>query len=289
MASIRKRQWKNRDGSVTVAWFVDFLDNSGERQREQFKSRGEANAFRVEIESQLRAGTFRPEAAKVTVKELGDKFLKHCEARMKRRERMTQRNYKTYKGHVRNYICPDPERHVGRKRSTRLRSFEDGIAAIRLSQLTPRVVADLGDRLREAGVSVPTTRKILGTLKVMLQYAIRRDLIAVNAAKSVTVIGRRDEGSKKVEPPPKEALKRLLAIADTDFRVKLLLACATGLRAGELHALRWNHLDLDGAEVTVETRVDAYGDEDVTKTAAGMRTIPLSGTVVEALSAGTCQ
>jgi integrase len=64
--------------------------------------------------------------------------------------------------------------------------------------------------------------------------------------------------------------------ADKDFRVKLAFASATGVRAGELHALRWRHLDLANGEVKIETRVDAYGDEDVTKTAAGMRTIPLS-------------
>ena len=56
--------------------------------------------------------------------------------------------------------------------------------------------------------------------------------------------------------------------------MKLAFASATGIRAGELHALRWHHLDFAKGEVKVETRVDAYGDEDVTKTAAGMRTIP---------------
>jgi integrase len=35
-------------------------------------------------------------------------------------------------------------------------------------------------------------------------------------------------------------------------------------------------LDFTKAEVDIETRVDAYGDEDVTRTAAGMRTVPLS-------------
>jgi integrase len=49
---------------------------------------------------------------------------------------------------------------------------------------------------------------------------------------------------------------------------------------GELHALRWRHLDLAKREVKVETRVDSYGDEDVTKTAAGMRTIPLGRPLV---------
>jgi integrase len=63
----------------------------------------------------------------------------------------------------------------------------------------------------------------------------------------------------------------------------LLVAAATGLRAGEFHALRWSHIDFDRREVLVETRVDAYRQEDVPKTRAGLRTIPLGEAVLEAL------
>ena len=41
--------------------------------------------------------------------------------------------------------------------------------------------------------------------------------------------------------------------AEPDFKVKLIVASATGLRAGEFHALRWRHLDLDKGELAVET------------------------------------
>lgn len=61
-----------------------------------------------------RKGTFRPEATKVTVKEVAELFLAHCKARMERRERMTQKNYKVYEGYVRNCICPDPEWHASK-------------------------------------------------------------------------------------------------------------------------------------------------------------------------------
>lgn len=202
---------------------------------------------------------------------------------MKRRERMTRHNYKVYEGHVRNYICPDPDRHAEGKRPSRLKPFDGGIGAIKLGQLTASKVADFRDRMRDAGVSVPTTRKVLGTLQLVLEYAIGRDLIAVNPAKGVKVIGRRDEGSKKIVPPSKDAMRRLIEVADADFRVKLIVASATGMRAGEFHALRWRHVDLATGEVTIETRVDAYGDEDVTKTAAGMRTVPLGAAVVKVL------
>lgn len=53
-------------------------------------------------------------------------------------------------------------------------------------------------------------------------------------------------------PPTKEAMKLLIAAAEGDFRVKLIFAAMTGVRASEFHALRWHHIDFDKAEVTSE-------------------------------------
>lgn len=283
MASIRKRSWKTASGETRTAFAVDFVDANGARQRRQFGSRREADAFRVTVEGQLRSGTFRADAARVTVREVAEAFLDHCKDRMERRERMTRHTYNVYEGYVWNYICPDAGRHEGKPRHTRLRAFSSGIGNVKLAQLTSRRIGDFRDQLRNAGVSVPTTRKIMAALKVMLAFAISRDLVAVNAAKGVAVIGRRDEAARRIVPPTKETMRRLIEVADDDFRVQLVFAGATGLRAGELHALRWRHLDFAAGEVTVEARVDAYGEEDVTKTAAGMRTVPLAAPVVTAL------
>lgn len=283
MAKVWKREWINDKGEPCVAWRVSYYDANGKRGRQQFSSRSEADAFRVEIEGQIRRGTYRADAGKMAVSDAADQFLKHCQDRMKRRERMTRHNYKVYEGHIRNYICPDPQRHVHRAAPERLRPFKDGIGSVRLSQFTARVVGNFRDRLRDAGVSVATTRKILGTLKVMINYAVGQDLLAVNPAKDIKVIGRRDEGSKKIVPPSKEVMRLLIDVADEDFRLKLIFASSTGVRAGELHALRWHHISFDRAEVKIETRVDAYRDEDVTKTAAGMRTVPLSAALVRLL------
>jgi hypothetical protein len=112
MATIRKRQWKTAKGELRTGWAVDFMDSQGKRQRKQFDSRREADDYRVEAEGQLRTGTFRLDAARVTVGEAAELFLAHCEERMKRRERMTQRNFQVYRGYIRNYICPNPEWHA---------------------------------------------------------------------------------------------------------------------------------------------------------------------------------
>jgi integrase len=277
---IRKRTWTNADGAATTVFVADVTDANGHRERRQFESRKEAEAFRIKTEGDMRIGTFRADASKLTVKDAADEFLTYCHGRRERRERMTRRNYDTMDGHIHNYICRDPKRHKGKVRPKRLKEFDGEIGGLRLSQLTTRAVNDFRDDLRKAGVSVVTTRKILSTLQQILTYAISRDMIAINVARGVRVIGRRDEGARKIIPPSKEVMRALLAIADKDFKVKLAFASATGVRAGELHALRWHHIDMAGAEVKIETRVDAYGEEDVTKTAAGMRTIPLAQPLV---------
>lgn len=281
MAKIRKRQWKTATGEPRAAWSVDFVDNNGKRQRKQFTTRKAADAFRVDVEGQLRTGTFRADADKLTVIDVARGYLDHAEGRSKRGERFTRHHLATVNGHIWNYIAPDPKWRGVRK--TRAIAFSNGIGGVRLSQLTARVVGDFRDRLRDAGVSVVTTRKILSTLSAVLAWAISQDMVAVNSAQGMKVIGRRDEGAKKIMPPSKAALKALLDMADADFKVKLIFAAASGVRAGELHALRWKHLDLEAGEAAVETRVDAYGDEDVTKTAAGMRTVPLAGALVTML------
>jgi integrase len=283
MATIRKRNWSSRRAGT--AFFVDYYDARGQRQRKNFSTRAEANDFRIEIEAQLRSGTYRPEATKTTVADLAEMFLDHCEGRMKRGERMTPRNFQVYRGYIRNYICPDRAWHAAHHATPhhKFRVFDHGIGHYTLSRLTVGTVTKFRDDLSAAGLSVPTTRKIIGMLQVMLGYGITLGLIAFNAATNVEVIGRRDEGTKRIVPPSKDVMRQLAELADERFRVKLIFAAATGVRAGELHALRWRHIDFERREVRIEVRVDPYGNEEVPKTKAGIRSIPLGGGVLGTL------
>jgi integrase len=282
MAKATKRTWTTSRGEKRQAWQVDFTDANGDRQRKQFAKKADADAFRVEIEGQLRAGTFRTGAGKITVKQICDSYLDYAKGRMERKERFTRAHFEAVRGHIWNYICPDPQWRDGRGK-TKVTPFTDGITNVKLAQLSRKRVIALRDRLRRAGLSVVTTRKVLTNLHAILEYAIGEDAVASNAAHGVKVIGTRDEGSKKVIPPPKAAMKALIGVADPDFRVKLVVAASAAPRAGELHALRWRHFDFAAAEITIETRVDAYHDEDVTKTAAGMRTVPIGAKVISEL------
>ena len=264
------------------AWRVDFTDADGVRQRRQFKSKREAYDFRVDLEVKLRLGTFRRRAEKTTVKDICIAYLEYAEGRNQRGERYSRAHLQAITGHVWNYICPDPVWRANQP-ATAVKPFTQGIANVKLSQLSRKGVSAFRDRLRDAGVGVILTRRILTNLHTILAYAIEQDADANNAAHNVRVIGRHNEGAKKVTPPSKDAMKAILSIAPPDFRLKLIVAAATAVRAGEFHALRWRHLDFEFCEFTIETRVDAWRKEDVTKTEAGMRTIPLAASVVKAL------
>ena len=268
MASVRKRTWTAPTGPKT-AWMVDYYDSRGDRQRRHFQTKKAADAFRIAIEGQLQTGVYRPDASKLTVTHACESFLRHCEGRNQRDERMTRKMLVVYAGHVNNHILHS----------------EIGVAGWKLSHLTARAVGDFRDRLRTAGVSVPTTRKILSTLHGILEYAISQDWVATNAARGVKVIGPRGEGSQKITPPSKDDLRALIDAADEGLRLVLIFAASTGARAGEQWAARWKDVDFEKGELHIRLRVDAYGEEGSPKSAAGVRTVPLSEQLTGALRA----
>lgn len=115
------------------------------------------------------------------------------------------------------------------------------------------------------------------------EHAVSQDLIAVNAARGVKVIGSRHEALKKVAPPSKADMGAIINAADPDTSLMILVAAATGLRAGEQWALRWSDIDFDAGSLAVQRRIDAYGTEGPPKSDAGVRSIPLSTHVTTAL------
>jgi hypothetical protein len=230
MASVRKRTWVSPSGETKTAWFVDYYDNRGDRQRKHFANKKAADAFRISVEGQLASGVYRPDASKLTVKVACQAFIAHCEGRLRRDERMTRKMLAVYRGYINNHIIPS-------------------LADWRLSQLTTKAVGDFRDGLRDNGMTVPTTRKTLATLHSILEYAISQDWIATNVARAIKVIGPRNEGSRKIVPPTKSDLSRIISAASPSLQLMLLFAASTGARAGEQWAARWSDVDFDNAQL----------------------------------------
>lgn len=274
MATIAKRRWKTGKGENREAWVLAWTDASGKRHKQQFEKKRDAEARRTEVTHQVASGTFRSDAASTTVEDAVKEYLKHLAARRDRGEKVTEHYYRNVEGQLLNYVAPQPERPV---------VFDGGIGPVKLSQCTAKVVGDFRDRLRDSGVGVVTARRVIGSLSRSFKHAVESDLIAVNPAANIRVTGKRGEGSKKVVAPSKADLSAAIAEAKGGLAIRMRLSASTGVRASELYALRWKHVAFNAGELTIEGRVDAYKNEDVTKSEAGVRQIPLSASMLKEL------
>lgn len=282
MATVTKREWKTGKGEPRSAWVLAWTDASGKRHKKQFDKKRDAEAHRTEVTHQVASGTFRADASSTTVDDAVTDYLKLLASRRDRGERVTEHYYRNVEGQLRNYVAPTEDHRAKQPEKSRV-LFEGGIGPVKLSQCTAKVVSDFRDRLRDAGVGVVTTRRILGSLSRALQNAVFNDLMAVNPASNIRVTGKRGEGSKKVIAPAKADLAAALAEANGGLAVRMRLSASSGVRASELYALRWKHVAFNAGELTIDTRVDAYKNEDVTKSEAGIRQVPLSAAMLAEL------
>ena len=118
---------------------------------------------------------------------------------------------------------------------------------------------------------------------------------AVEDAAAIEVVSRNVVALVKPPPGQKKEITILTAGQITDVLAKLegsslyeiaVVAFATGMRRGELAALRWSDIDLDGATLQVERSLEQTGAGltfKAPKTAAGRRRITLPNFAVDVL------
>jgi integrase len=141
-------------------------------------------------------------------------------------------------------------------------------------------VSELGQRR-----SVATVAVALRLTSSVLRSAVRNRIVPFNAADGVRVPGarRRDTDERIVSRADFRA--RLLPVLPDRYRAIVAVAGGAGLRWGEAAGLRADALDLDNARLSViRTVVEVAGHtsfKPFPKSAAGRRTIPLPGWLVE--------
>ncbi|MGV8939815.1 MAG: tyrosine-type recombinase/integrase [Allorhizobium sp.] len=286
MAKVKKRTWTNASGKHE-AWRIDFTDQFGTRHREQFPLKRDAETRLAEIQGTTRAGTYRPLAERADVATACKAFCDYMTGRRDRGEKVTETYLRTTRQHCENYVDPAGDYVV--RRSGMLKKdtvgFEGGIGPIKLADLTAKRVAQFRDDMRKNGAGIVTVRRVLGTLSRILKHAVEDDLVTMNVAKGIRVIGTRNEDGEKIVPPSKTDMAALLKAASPEFKIMVQFAASSGLRASEQWALLWRNIDLKTGAVRVERRVDAFGGIDTTKSAAGRRTVPIGKSMIAALTA----
>lgn len=124
-------------------------------------------------------------------------------------------------------------------------------------------------------------------LKAMFNQAVEAGLLTKNPMKRVSAPKGESEARKPLE---KRHIKALLAYAaDKPFLGRMIrLALATGMRRGEMCALRWSDIDLDTEIIHVSrtvVRVGASEYEKKPKTAKSIRSIRMTKSLWEELKA----
>jgi integrase len=191
-------------------------------------------------------------------------------------QNQTRRAYRIY---VEKYIIPT----LG---SLLLRDLRAGhIEAARDRWLTEPRVRVAKDRKDPAPpLSGHSVKHALDTLRVALRRAREKQLIVRDPFAHVK--------APRFEKPEMTALDaaqagKLLELADDSIiGAAIATAIGTGLRRGELLALRWSDLDLDAARLTVHRaieRVDGVTRFKEPKTRRSRRTVALPPFVVERL------
>lgn len=181
--------------------------------------------------------------------------------------------YRDYRGHVKNHIAPE----IGR---------------VKLAKLTPAHVQALYRKKSDSGLAPRTVNYIHATLHKALEQGVKWRLIPYNV--SDAAVKPRQERRETVALTLDQVYTFLDAAREAEDRFEALYVTAvfTGMRPGELLALRWADLVLDGPSDRFEARVrrslskDDHGRRVFkrTKTEKG-RSVSLMPEVVEALRA----
>ena len=173
--------------------------------------------------------------------------------------------YASYESVLRLHVTP----HLGR---------------VKLRKLTPAHVQALYSRLEQNGLSPRLRQYVHAILRRALARAVQWELLVRNPCAAVA---RPRAPRKEIRPLSPEEARTLLDEATGDpFEALYVLALTTGLRQGELLALRWEDFDFERATICVRrTLTDvngklAFGEP---KTKRARRTVELPRLAVEAL------
>jgi integrase len=192
--------------------------------------------------------------------------------------------------------CRDPARVGGRGRTRLSPSTFEGywlnvrrhilprLGSRALSSLRTEDVDRLIAGLEAEGKAPGTVRNVIAPLRKMLADAVRQGLLVANPATRADLPPVQDFAGKEIPREHTEAIRQALTeLAALDplrrepdlFFVCLFdVALGTGLRLGELRALRWRDIDRERRLIRVER---AYSRQEVRrpKTDSGVRSVPL--------------
>ncbi|MDY6797016.1 MAG: site-specific integrase [Actinomycetota bacterium] len=234
-------------------WSVVYIDDYGVRHEKTAGStKKSAETLKVELEKQKASGTLgKPKPENPTFSEFCERFIKIKEKEVK------ATTLADYKQAIKNYLKP---------------SFGN----TRMTEITPSQIQAYLAYMGEKEISPATTGKTYRVLKVILRKAISLEII--NKDPTIAINPPRVE-RREMDFLDDEEVKKLLDAAEGDMHPLLSIACFTGLRQGEILALRWQDVDFDMGIIRVVRSYNPQHDFTDLKTSSSRRAVPMIPTL----------
>jgi integrase len=127
--------------------------------------------------------------------------------------------------------------------------------------------------LKQKGYAASTLRSVRATFATVLRSAVKRGYVEKNAAHGVVI--RESDFKKERRFYSAEQACKLLGVLTEPCASVVAVALLTGMRIGEILALRWKRIDLPGATLEVAENYSS-GEFVSPKTRSSRRMIPIS-------------
>ena len=167
------------------------------------------------------------------------------------------------------------------------RRIRQHFADIKLRDLDPFDIQTWEADLRRGGLSASVVGKAHRLLKSACKRAVELDILDRNPLDKVKPPRCEKKRPNALDRDGRAKVMELLsAMKPTSFVTAATISPYTGIRRGELCALRWRDIDLDNSMTYVQAAIGVGNNgtfEKATKTSSSTRSIPISQHLAQAL------
>ena len=255
MATMPAKIWKRKDGTYMLTVAVGY-DAQGKqvlkRKTIQASSQREAERAYVVFAAEVQKGEVAF-TGKMKLSEFAQRwFDEHC------RKELAPKTQESYRNHLNHRILP-------------------GVGHLDISKIRPAHVIQFLGELREKGtrfdgrecrgkVSEESVRYCFRVLSSMLKSAVQWQIIPSNPCDRVKPPAPARTKVRIMDEASVARMIRALEDEPMQYRVIVMLAIDTGLRLGELMALKWSDIDMGSAILKVTKANQAvHGKGIITK------------------------
>jgi integrase len=218
------------------SWQARWYDSKRVRHSRTFATERKAKDFLDTVSADRQRGTYlNPRDGRRSLGELADRWIASKTLRPK-----TEAAYRTIIEH-------------------RIKPKFGSIALVDIDALDIQTWAK---ELHDSGLSAGTVRNTIRVLRQVLDAAVKNRYLIANPARSIAGTDLPSYKPARRTPLTADQVKRLVSAFETDYPAFALLvrfAVDTGMRAGEVNALRWDAVDLPERKVYVRQSVSRVG------------------------------